>query len=292
MPTSTLARVAFAGVVAAQLATAQFGMDGGSAPMMGGGIPDAPPPTDEQGRPLQSIKIEAPQITEEDQHGYNMPAMYMCNSCKSVMFHTNATFFNRGTKSREGKLREWEVEDMMEKACSPDVYEGYGVKLLNGKNVLSGPALAAEEKELAGGQATIQMGGDNWKKRLSEVCTKIIRDEMEEDAYKIFLQGKLDAKLCSNRFNYCSVEATGGAKKAKKQRTAKKEKKKTPEKVAPASGAKKLSVDAYLTKLARSTGADVKKFTASRTEQEWAEFFADVPVMPGMKLAKPGKDEL
>eukprot|EP00392_Amoebophrya_sp_AT5.2_P003802 g3807.t1 len=235
----------------------------------------------EGGEALQQIKIEAPQITEEDQHGYNMPAMYMCNSCKAVMFHTNATFFAKVPKNGR-KLKEWELEDVKEAACKADTYEGYGVKLLGGKNVLSGVALQQEEKELAGGEATIQMGGDNWKRRLGEVCKKIVQDELEEE------DGKLSADLCYEK-NYCGKEE-GQNKKKKIAKRAKKEKKK--EKTPVVNAQKKMSVDAYLTKLARTLQSEPARFTKARTEQQWADTFAQIPVMPGVTLAGLGKDEL
>lgn len=37
----------------------------------------------------QTLKIEAPSMTEEDQYGYNMPDRYKCDACRAVVFHLN-----------------------------------------------------------------------------------------------------------------------------------------------------------------------------------------------------------
>lgn len=77
----------------------------------------------------------------------------MCSSCKAVMWHTEKTFTAKHPSSR--KWKEWEVEEAISgTVCKKDTFEGYGVKLINGKNVLGGPALKEQEKELEGGQAS------------------------------------------------------------------------------------------------------------------------------------------
>ncbi|CAD7962856.1 unnamed protein product [Amoebophrya sp. A25] len=165
---------------------------------------------DPPGKVQQTIKIEAPQVTEEDQHGYNMPKMYMCEACRSIVFHVNATLTKRSGPSKK-KLKEWELESVWEEACSDKQYDGYGIKLLGGKNVLSGPALAQEHEKLAAGEASIQMGGDNWKKRLAEECRKLVTDEFEEEMYPMWLDGRLtSSEICVPK--HCSADKASPAK--------------------------------------------------------------------------------
>merc|ERR1712146_515241 len=83
-------------------------------------------------------KIEAPAMTEADQYGYNMPDQYKCDACKAVMYHLNGALKARQPKSR--RLQEWEFQDVFDETCA-NGFQGYGVKLIDGKNVLSGPGL-------------------------------------------------------------------------------------------------------------------------------------------------------
>merc|ERR1711998_256882 len=117
------------------------------------------------GRVVQELKIEAPAMTEEDQYGYVMPGQYKCDSCKAVVFHLNKAMTDRHPKSR--RMKDWEYTELFEETCN-GAFEGYGIKLVNGKNKLSGPGLAAEE-QLAPGSGAIQMGGESWTRRLGEV---------------------------------------------------------------------------------------------------------------------------
>merc|ERR1719498_1543072 len=106
-------------------------------------------------------------MTEEDQYGYNMPDRYQCDACRAVVFHLNETLTRRHPKSRA--LKEWEYTELFDHICAND-FSGYGIKLMGGQNVLSGPALKHNEQSLAAGGAMIQMGGENWSKRMGEIC--------------------------------------------------------------------------------------------------------------------------
>merc|ERR1712046_131213 len=178
------------------------------------------------GRMVQQMKIEAPAMTEEDQYGYNMPDKYRCDSCKAVVFHLNAALQKRQPKSR--RLHEWEYNEVFEETCQ-DAFEGYGIKLVNGENALSGPGLKQPDN-LAPGGAMIQMGGEGWKKRLSEICRKLIYDKAGEDElYDTFKsKGEIPESMCWKEMGQCSVGPK--APKSKKEATEKKPEKKTPEK--------------------------------------------------------------
>merc|ERR1719221_1161728 len=94
--------------------------------------------TNEEGKVVQQMKIEAPAFTEEDQYGYVMPDKYRCNSCKAVMFHLDADLRKKHPKSR--RMKQWEYTDVMDDTCR-GAFEGYGIRLVDGENTLSGPGL-------------------------------------------------------------------------------------------------------------------------------------------------------
>lgn len=152
------------------------------------GSPDitvSPPdsPKAEDGTPLQSFKIQAPTMTEEDQYGYNMPPMYKCEGCRIVLFHLNETMHIKNPKDSKKKnevcpkgtgnqacemkklkkLKSWEYLDIFDNhVCAMDNYDGYGIKMLNDqKNHLSGRALMAEHEAMVDGMGSISMGSDS-----------------------------------------------------------------------------------------------------------------------------------
>merc|ERR1712187_1022963 len=112
-------------------------------------------------------------------------------------------------------------------------FQGYGVKLIDGKNVLSGPGLTHEDK-LQPGMGAIQMGGEKWEKRMGEICRKLVYETVGEDKlYELFRSaGKLSESICQESTRVCH---TGGPKQkadkmSKKPKQAKKESKPKKEK--------------------------------------------------------------
>jgi hypothetical protein len=118
---------------------------------------------DEQGRSVQSLKIQAPSMTEEDQYGYTMPDQYRCDACKVVAYHLGEALKARQPTNR--RMKEWEYQEVYDEVCQSGL-SGYGIALVNGENVLSGPALKRDNLEP--GMGAIQMGGETWEKRLGE----------------------------------------------------------------------------------------------------------------------------
>eukprot|EP00418_Pyrodinium_bahamense_P057206 CAMPEP_0179175416 /NCGR_PEP_ID=MMETSP0796-20121207/86632_1 /TAXON_ID=73915 /ORGANISM="Pyrodinium bahamense, Strain pbaha01" /LENGTH=360 /DNA_ID=CAMNT_0020878753 /DNA_START=94 /DNA_END=1173 /DNA_ORIENTATION=- len=152
---------------------------------------------DSDGRVVQQLKIEAPSFTEEDQYGYVMPDRYRCDSCRAVMFHLEQELRKKHPKSR--RMKQWEFTDVFDDTCRGS-FEGYGIRLINGENALSGPGLR-QESELTPGSGAIQMGGESWSKRLGEICRRIVYEELGEDeAYERFYR----------RFR-AEADAAGGA---------------------------------------------------------------------------------
>merc|ERR1719450_394835 len=180
---------------------------------------------------VQEMKIEAPAMTEEDHYGYNMPDQYQCDACRGVMYHLNSALTAKQPKSR--RLQEWEYQDIFDETCAVG-FKGYGVKLIDGKNVLSGPGLTHEEK-LQPGMGAIQMGGEKWEKRMSEICRKLVYETIGEDElYEHFRKvGKLSESVCHESTRICQKGTTslnadkvseGSKPKRTKQNKPKKEK--------------------------------------------------------------------
>merc|ERR1712139_321679 len=155
----------------------------------------------EKGQQVSQLKVEAPMMTEEDQYGYNMPAMYQCDACKAVVLHVNNALVRKQPNSR--RLKEWEYTELFEETCGND-FEGYGIKWIGGQNVLSGPGLKQDDSLQPGG-ASIQMGGENWSKRMGEICRKFVFEKIgEEELYaKFHKAGKLDDAICFRETRDC-----------------------------------------------------------------------------------------
>jgi len=242
----------------------------------------------EEGKAVQSLKIEAPTMTEEDQYGYNMPEKYKCDSCRAVMHHIDEAFRKKQPKSR--RLKSWEYTDLFEETCR-DAFEGYGIKLVNGENVLSGPGLK-DEVELSPGMGAIQMGGDSWKKRLAEICRKIVFEHVGEEETYDLLHGKWKAgealspkDACMKEVGFCNAGPKMPPKKKteekkEKEKKAKKEKKvERKDKAAKSSSAKaekkeasssdKMDVQAFLRKLAVKHGLNEDEYLTARSQSDW-----------------------
>jgi hypothetical protein len=258
--------------------------------------------TNEQGKVVQELKIEAPSMTEEDQYGYKMPERYKCDSCRAVMFHLNQAMKKAHPSSR--RMKQWEYTDVFDEACRSS-FEGYGVKLLNGQNTLSGPGLIHAEDQLTPGSGAIQMGGETWGKRLSEACREIIYEKLGEDEMydKYREDGEITESVCYQDIRYCttgpksppppkepeaekSKEEKPKAKKEKKDKKETKPKAKTSEPAvspaktevskasSPATGSTSSSDDridvvTYLRSLASRHGLTSDEYLTTRTEREW-----------------------
>lgn len=257
----------------------------------------------DDGRVVQELKIEAPTFTEEDQYGYNMPDRYRCDSCRAVMFHLDAELSKRHPKSR--RLKQWEYADLFDETCR-NAFQGYGVKLVNGENALSGPGLRAAE-DLAPGSGAIQMGGESWTKRLGEICRKIVYDKIgEEELYEKFYerhraeeQGDdtsglgINEELCYSEVRECTKgpklppkpkeapeqkdkkakPAKDKAAKAKEGKAKAKKNEVSPQAQTQASAAaapeERLDVQSFLRKLAVRHGLTSDEYLTARTEREW-----------------------
>lgn len=272
--------------------------------------------TNDEGKVVQELKIEAPSMTEEDQYGYKMPDRYKCDSCRAIMHHLGQALKKTHPKSR--RMKQWEYTDAFDEACRSS-FEGYGIKLLNGENTLSGPGLVHEE-QLAPGSGAIQMGGETWSKRLSEACRAIIYERVGEDELydKYREDGGLSEAVCYQDLRDCVTgpqtppkpkEGSTAEKPKADKPKAKKEKKdkakaKEPKaaasvatassrsaKEASSGGASEERVDSqtFFRHLAERHGLTSDEYLTSRSERDWEKL---IVAMAGRIFNKLGHNEL
>lgn len=247
---------------------------------------------EQPGKVVQELKIEAPAMTEEDQYGYVMPDRYRCQACRAVMFHLDAELRKRQPKGR--RLKQWEYTDVMDDTCRSG-FQGYGVKLVDGENALSGPAFVGDESKIQPGSGSVQMSSDSWNKRLGEICRKVVYEELgEEELYEKFYEGyksdgeedgpALGKELCKAELTYCretkkpkQPAAKKEAKKPKEKKAKAKPKKETAvAQAAEASSEERVSPEDMLRKLAVAHGYSSSEYVGTRTEREWKKLFLSI----------------
>merc|ERR1719161_1908847 len=133
-----------------------------------------------------------------------MPDQYQCDACRGVMYHLSTALSAKQPKSR--RLQEWEYQDLFDETCAAG-FKGYGVALVNGQNVLSGPALKRDNLEP--GMGAIQLGGQTWELRLGEICRRFVYEKIgEDDVYDYFhSKGEVSSDLCVRETRDCRVGA-------------------------------------------------------------------------------------
>lgn len=237
---------------------------------------------------MQQMKVEAPVLSEEDQWGQVMPDMYRCDSCKAVVYHLNQGLAKRKIKSR--RMHEWEYNEVFEETCN-SAFQGYGIKLIDGKNALSGPGLKQPDNIPPGG-AFIQMSSKGWDNRLSDMCHNIVYDKIGEDELyeKFHTKNKIPDSMCYEEMAQCgskSKKSRVGSKKAKAKVTpvAAPAKSKDLPKVEvksdrPAStesnanktgpgGIEDIDADSFFQSLALENGLDFDSYSGKRSRPEW-----------------------
>jgi len=230
---------------------------------------------DEEGRAVQSLQIQAPSMTEEDQYGYTMPDQYRCDACKAVTYHIGEALKQRQPKNR--RLKEWEYTEIFDDTCKSG-FTGYGVTLMDGQNVLSGPALQ-RNNDIKAGMGAIQMGGETWEKRLGETCRKFVYDKIgEEELYEHFRNGgTVSSDLCFRETRDCELgpktpqkkDAASTTSKSKKGEKAKKQNKDVVKSA-------EMDLATFVGKLAKKHGLAKSEYTRKRSFEEWENTFAQV----------------
>eukprot|EP00451_Oxyrrhis_marina_P002770 CAMPEP_0204253398 /NCGR_PEP_ID=MMETSP0468-20130131/1852_1 /ASSEMBLY_ACC=CAM_ASM_000383 /TAXON_ID=2969 /ORGANISM="Oxyrrhis marina" /LENGTH=275 /DNA_ID=CAMNT_0051226969 /DNA_START=24 /DNA_END=851 /DNA_ORIENTATION=- len=246
--------------------------------------------TNDKGHKVQSLKVEAPMLTEEDQYGSTLPPQYRCDACRAVFHHLNAGFAAKHSVSNPRRLKAFEVVDVVDDICGHH-FKGYGLSFRDGKNVLSGPGLKRDEP--AAGGASIQMGGETWEKRLGEVCRRIVYDDIgEEEMYAMYFKSEprqLSDAMCHSDLRMCKVGPDAPAavpKQPAKGKKSKKPKKSKPSTVADAGDSTSSNKDAgdnaafdaqsFLQRLESQHGETAGSYTRSRSHKDWEKFFVAV----------------
>ena len=76
---------------------------------------------------------------------------YRCDACMAVSHQISQKF----AKNTKKKMKSWDVMEVLDDTCKEAAFPGYGVKLVDGENALSGPGIERDESLQPGG-ASIQ----------------------------------------------------------------------------------------------------------------------------------------
>jgi len=226
----------------------------------------------EQGQRVQQLQVMAPSLTEQDQKDARLPEQYRCDACMAVSYQISQKFTKKGKKN----MKSWDVMEILDETCKEAAFPGYGVKLVDGENALSGPGIERDESLQPGG-ASIQMGGESWSRRLASECKEIVYDLVGEDeVFEMYKGQDFGKKLCKAS-GHCTGKAPEAKKKEKKKEEKKKSEKKTEKKVekkeakAPKADPKKdpITFEEYVKRLPSRSLAGSDVFTKKRTQKAW-----------------------
>jgi hypothetical protein len=235
--------------------------------------------TNEKGQRVQQLQVMAPALSEQDQKDARLPEQYRCDACMAVGYQIQQKFDKKGKKN----MKSWDVMELVDDTCKEAGFPGYGVKLVDGENALSGPGIERDESLQPGG-ASIQMGGESWSRRLASECKEIVYDLVGEDEVFEMYKGKDFGKNLCKASGHCSGKASEGKKKEKKKEDKKSEKKadKKPDKKtekkaekkeakAPKADPKKdpITFEQYVKTLPSRGLAGSDVFTKKRTQKAW-----------------------
>merc|ERR1719238_2546209 len=179
----------------------------------------------------------------------------------------------RASNATRQKMKSWDVMEVLDDTCKEAAFPGYGVKLVDGENALSGPGIERDE--------SLQTGGESWSRRLASECKEIVYDLVGEDEVYEMYKGKDFGKKLCKASGHCTDKASASKKKKKKKedkkpKADKKPDQKTDKKVekkakAPKADPKKdpITFDEYVKKLSSRGLAGSDVFTNKRTQKAW-----------------------
>lgn len=155
----------------------------------------------------ESISFKPPELDEEEQESKVLPKQYRCDACQATAYQMARTLnkleTSRGPSLREKPLKEFEYLEALEQICERALAD-YGMKAVDGKNMLSGPGLPAEN--IPGMMA----GGGKWPHRFSMHCSQMVGDQGEDEVYEMFRKSGNAAdffkKLCVDTTKDCLGE--------------------------------------------------------------------------------------
>eukprot|EP01062_Namystynia_karyoxenos_P010901 TRINITY_DN13893_c0_g1_i1.p2 TRINITY_DN13893_c0_g1~~TRINITY_DN13893_c0_g1_i1.p2 ORF type:complete len:231 (+),score=66.62 TRINITY_DN13893_c0_g1_i1:82-693(+) len=139
-----------------------------------------------------SIKFKPPSVSEEEQYSQVMPEQYRCDACRAAALAMDTKLREAAANPRNHHpkrkhppgtlpfIGDAAVIEALETACSyspGSPLAAYGVKNVDGVNMLSGPGVRGEN--LPG----IVQGGGRWPARLSQVCQELLGAHDEDGIY-------------------------------------------------------------------------------------------------------------
>lgn len=161
--------------------------------------------------------------------------------------------------------------------------------MVGGKNVLQGPGIGAEKK-LAGGEASIKMGGGKWPGYLKSMCIKFVEDVGEDELHALYKKDKLDKSLCfSEDFKFCKKEKKEKKEKKKEKESKKKVKdeevsKQKKEKESKKKADQKLTISQFLVEQENLLHGAYSEFGSPKTSEDWLKLFRRISEGPRQEL--------
>merc|ERR1711907_758562 len=223
--------------------------------------------TNEKGQKVQQLQVMAPSLSEQDQKDARLPEQYRCDACMAVSHQISQRF----KKSAKKNLKSWDVMEILDNTCKEAAFPGYGVKLVDGENSLSGPGIERDESLQPGG-ASIQMGGESWSRRLASECKEIVYDLVGEDEVYEMYKGKDFGKKLCKASGHCTGKAPEAKKKEKKKEDKKEDKKsekKTEKTDAEERKKDPITFEQYVKKLSSRGLAGSDVFKGKKTQKAW-----------------------
>ncbi|EER12703.1 hypothetical protein Pmar_PMAR025336 [Perkinsus marinus ATCC 50983] len=146
-------------------------------------------------------------------------------------------------------MPEYEIIDKLDALCDDKSFEGYGVRRgSSGKNVLSGVGINPPETLHGGSGGSIQMGGQQWSRRLASMCRELVEEIGEKDLVASWAnmdEGISPSLFCSS---YCVTEDSPSLDH-------------------------KVSLEEFITTMALERGLDVGFYMENKTRRDWIEEF-------------------
>jgi hypothetical protein len=148
------------------------------------------------------MSFKPPKLSEEDDHSVTMPVQYRCEGCQAVAHQVVTVLQKAKDKQKKAKrLAESEYLDILDDLCkNHDLWNGYGIKEIDGNNHISGPGLPADQ------HAGMMHGGGKWPGRIMSMCYEIMGEIGEDEIYNFFEEHEhheMMPYLCEEETSHC-----------------------------------------------------------------------------------------
>jgi len=157
----------------------------------------------------EKITMQAPNVSEEEQHSTSIPKQYKCDSCRAIAHQIYNSIDKRKSTFGNGSIiNEDDAIEILEDACDEGRYGTYGLSVIGGRNKLTGPGIPVpHDDRLSSSGGFITMSGGMWPKRLKSRCTAIVDTIGETKLVEMVLksdEGNIAQKICT-LVSDCSV---------------------------------------------------------------------------------------